>query len=175
MMERRDFLKAGVVGMATTTTALSAESGEDSPVQPLTEQERRSAAPCGLFCEACSEWKKGNCHGCGCDCGKCIASNHSPHCTIYDCTKRKGLESCADCAELACTNLIMHACDPIWRTHAPCLENLRRRKVIGTKAWIAEQREYWADEDKLRKQHFVEAQCQETVRQLKESGYEKPW
>lgn len=174
-MQRRDFLKAGIVSIAATATALSAADEADPRTESSTEQERRSAAPCGLFCEACSEWKKGHCHGCGCDCGTCIASSHSPQCNLYDCVRKKDLESCADCAELACTNLIMHTHDPIWRTHAPCLENLRRRKAVGTKAWVAEQRAYWADEDKLRKQHFVEAQCQEMVAQLRKSGYEKPW
>lgn len=174
-MERRDFLRAGLVATATTPTVLSAATEADPPAESLTEQEQLAAAPCGLYCGACSEQKKGNCHGCGCDCGKCIASNHSPHCAIYDCATQKGFVSCADCGEFACTDLIMHACDPVWRTHAPCLENLRRRKVIGTKAWITEQREYWADEDRLRKLHFVEARCQEEVRQLKKSGYKKPW
>ena len=174
-MERRDFLKAGAGGVAATATALSAKTGQDPQGEELTEKERRAAAPCGLFCEACGERSKGKCHGCGCACGKCIASNHSRQCALYACSKRKRLESCADCGEFACTKLIMNTHDPIWRTHAPCLDNLRRRKTIGTMAWIAEQRAYWADEDKLRKQHFVEAQCQETIRKLKKSGYNKPF
>jgi hypothetical protein len=178
MMERRDFLKAGVVGMAASAAAGSAHGADEKrsgAEEPLTAEERLNAPPCGLFCGACGEKRKGRCHGCGCDCGKCNASGHCPQCTIYACASRKGLQSCADCGEFPCTNLIMHACDPIWHVHAPCLENLRRRKAIGTKAWIAEQTRYWSDEDNLRKKHFVETQCQQLVRQLKKTGYTRLW
>jgi len=177
MMGRRNFLKLGIIAAVTSasTAAGSNQAGENPTAEKLSEGEQRKAAPCGLFCGACSEFKKARCHGCGCECGKCIASSHSPQCSIYKCSKAKNIQSCGDCNEFACTSLIMHACDPIWRTHAPCLENLRRRKAIGTKAWVAEQNEYWADEDKLRKSHFMEAKCQELVRELRNYGYKKPY
>jgi hypothetical protein len=179
-MKRRDVLKAGVAGLAaiaaakTMTLAGPREGG--APPERLTEKERLAAPPCGLFCEACSEWTKGRCHGCGCDCGKCIGAAHARHCKMYACAKQKRAASCADCAEFACTKAIMHANDPIWRTHASCLENLRRRKVIGTKAWVAEQRKYWADKDNLRKQQFLEAECKQRLQKLKQQGpYKRQW
>jgi len=179
-MNRRDLLKAGVAGVAAIAaakgTALAGRREEVAPAERLSEKDRLAAPPCGLFCEACSEWTKGNCHGCGCGCGKCIGSNQPRHCAIAACAKRKRVESCADCAEFACTSLIMHANDAIWRTHASCLENLRRRKAIGTKAWVAEQRRYWADKDNLCKQQFLEAECKERMRKLKQQGrYKRPW
>jgi len=179
-MERRDVLKVGVTGLAVLagaeTAALPEQRAADAPAEELSGKDRFVAPPCGLFCEACSEWTKGNCHGCGCDCGKCIGSNQPAQCAINTCAKRKGVASCADCAECACTKLIMHANDPIWRTHASCLENLRRRKAIGTKAWIAEQREYYADKDNLRKQQFLEAECKQRLAKLKrQGGYKRPW
>jgi hypothetical protein len=179
-MKRRDFLKTGVVGVAATAATAVALGADEKNAKAVKQPEedstyQHSAAPCGLFCEACSEYKKERCHGCGCECGKCIASGHCRQCVIFACVKKRGLESCADCQDFACTNLIMHACDPIWRTHAPCIENLRRRKAIGSEAWIEEQRAYWSDEDKLRKSQFVEAQCQAAVRELRKTGYTKPW
>ena len=176
-MERRDFLKLGIIAtvMSASTAAGSEQAGENPSSENLTEEEQRKAAPCGLFCGACSEFNKARCHGCGCECGKCIASSHSPQCSIFKCSKNKGIRSCVDCNEFACTRLIMHASDPIWRTQEPCLENLRRRKVIGTKTWLAEQKEYWADEDKLRKLHFVEAKCQELEQELKNYRDKKPY
>jgi len=179
-MERRDALKVGVTSLVALagaeTAALSEQRAADAPAEDLAGKDRFAAPACGLFCEACSEWTKGNCHGCGCDCGKCIGSSHPAQCTINNCAKRKGVASCADCSEFACTKLIMHANDPIWRTHASCLENLRRRKAIGTKAWIAEQREYYADKDNLRKQQFLEAECKQKLGKLKRQGeYKRPW
>ena len=179
-MKRRDVLKAGVAGVAAIASAKSAALAgprqDAAPPERLTDKERLAAPPCGLFCEACSEWTKGNCHGCGCDCGKCIGSAHPRHCPIATCATRKAVASCADCAEFPCTSLIMHANDPIWRTHASCLDNLRRRKAIGTKAWVAEQRKYWADKDNLRKQQFLEAECKARLQKLKQQGtYKKPW
>ncbi len=176
-MKRRSFFGAGVVGLAGAAAAAGAAEREgNAPAESLTDEERRTAPPCGLFCEACSEKGKGRCHGCGCTCRNCTASKHAPTCTIFACARERRVESCADCAEFACTNLVMHACDPIWHTHKPCIENLRRRKKIGTKAWIAEQRKYWADEDNRTKLHFVEAECQEKVRRLKQQGgYKRPW
>lgn len=179
-MKRREVLKAGMAGLAAVAaakaTALSEQAPVTAPTEPLTKDERLAAPPCGLFCEACSEWAKGNCHGCGCDCGNCIGSLHRRHCRIQTCARWKRVDSCAACAEFACTRLIMHVNDPIWRTHASCLENLRRRTAIGTKAWVAEQREYWADEDHLHKQQFLEADCKKRLEELRQQGpYKKLW
>ena len=142
----------------------------------MERNEERSAGVCGLFCDACSEKAKKRCHGCGCECGKCTGSNHREQCSIYACAKQRGLASCADCKDLPCTKLIMHTYDPLFLTSAVCIENLRRRKAIGTKDWIAEQQAYWADEDNLRKLHFAEAKGQEAIQELKKwSGYKKLW
>jgi hypothetical protein len=70
----------------------------------------------------------------------------------------------------------MHTCDPVFLTSAPCIENLRRRKTIGTKKWVKEQEAYWADEDNLRKAHFAMARGKAAVRELKKTtGYKRPY
>jgi len=179
-MNRRDLLKAGVAGVAAVAVAkgaaLAGAGPEGAPAGRLAKKDRLAAPPCGLFCEACSEWTKGKCHGCGCDCGKCIGGGHARQCVINTCAKRKGVESCTRCKEFACTTLIMHAHDAIWRTHAACLDNLRRRKAVGTKAWVAEQRTYWADKNNLHKQQFLEGECKAKVQELKKQGkYKRLW
>lgn len=104
------------------------------------------AARCGLYCGICVDCINNECHGCGCDCGKCAGQWHDEHCAIALCVHAKGLESCAQCDELPCTQLIQFTVDPIWRTHLSCIENLHRRRRIGTEAWLREQEAYWQDE-----------------------------
>jgi hypothetical protein len=104
------------------------------------------AAPCGLYCGVCSDFVlDGVCHGCGCDCGQCAAGPHRRACHIYRCVTERELGSCAECDDFPCTRIIQFAYDPIWRTHLPVLENLRRIRRIGTEAWLDEQEAYWAD------------------------------
>lgn len=118
------------------------------------------AAPCGLYCGICGDFLRDVCHGCGCDCGKCIGKGHFDNCEIAKCVKGRKLESCADCGELPCTKLIQFTAHPIWRTHLPCIENLRRRKKIGTQAWIEEQEGYWRDDKRCRQRAWLGAECE---------------
>ena len=116
---------------------------------------KKLAAPCGLYCGVCSDLVlDGVCHGCGCNCGQCAAGPHRRACDIYHCcvTERE-LETCAQCdgfppvvvlQDNCCTRIIQFAYDPIWRTHLPVLENLRRMRRIGVEAWLDEQEAYWA-------------------------------
>lgn len=113
----------------------------------MLNKNRELAAPCGLYCGSCTELLLDNtCHGCGCDCGQCAAEPHRNACSIHRyCVADKGLETCAGCSDFPCTQLIQFAYDPIWRTHLPILENLRRIQRIGVEAWLSEQDAYWAD------------------------------
>ncbi len=175
-MERREAIRIGVLGFVTGASAISQNGRKGNTMKEPQIQKKHSAAPCGLFCEACSEWTRNRCHGCGCNCGKCTASRHSPTCEIFKCVWERNAESCANCSELPCSELIMHTHDPIWVTHSPCIENLRRRKRIGTENWISEQREYWKNEDNVKKSEFMEFKSQKMIRELKQKGgYDKGW
>lgn len=114
-------------------------------------------APCGLYCGICNDYAAGECKGCGsdCTCGKCAACWHHDHCDIAKCAAGKGYKTCAECDDLPCTMLIEFCCDPFWRSHLPVIENLRRMKKIGYEAWLAEQREYWSDPEKLEKFNYA--------------------
>lgn len=117
----------------------------------MNEAQKVSLAPaCGLYCGICLDYVNGVCHGCGCTCGSCAAQWHAGRCAIAQCSRSAGLQSCADCEELPCTRLIQFTAHPVWHTHAPCIENLRRRRRIGTEAWLVEQDRYWQDPAKRR-------------------------
>lgn len=118
-------------------------------------------APCGLYCGSCSELVVDRtCHGCACDCGACTASAHRAACAIYQCSVAgRGLVSCADCTEFPCTRLIQFCYDPIWRTHLPILESLRRMRKVGMAAWVEEQQDYWKDWRRLQRWLRLNKQC----------------
>ncbi len=120
---------------------------------------------CGLYCDLCTERVEGTCHGCGCECGACGAQAHRDYCAIYRCVADQGLLTCADCAELPCTRLIHFTHDPIWRTHRPVIENLRRMQRIGIPAWLEEQRAYFSEERLRRRWLDLHRECSELSRQ----------
>ena len=127
------------------------------------------APACGLYCGICSDKINGECHGCGCECG-CAGIWHFEHCNIAKCVNSRDLESCADCEELPCTLLIQFTNDPIWTTHSVCIENLRRRKEIGTKKWIEEQQEYWSNEHHCKKEIWQHDECSKKYRKWRENS-----
>jgi hypothetical protein len=115
-------------------------------------KERNLATPCGLYCGACFALLDGKCHGCACVCGECAESWQENHCDIAICARDRKLESCANCAEMPCTRLIQFCHDPFWVTHAVVIDNLHRRKRLGTKAWLEEQKAFWSNEENLKKE-----------------------
>jgi hypothetical protein len=128
------------------------------------------AAPCGLYCGACSDLLLDQvCHGCGCGCDQCAAEPHHEVCAIYRCcVLEKGLVACAECEELPCTRVIQFAYDPIWRTHRPIIENLRRMRRIGADAWLTEQAAYWADQRRLERWLDLHRECKAKHAQIYE-------
>ena len=138
----------------------------DTEENPKTSENVFIAPACGLFCGVCSDFINNECHGCGCDCG-CAGKWHFEHCKINECSQNRNLESCAECGDLPCTILIQFTNDPIWTTHSVCIENLRRRKKIGTEKWIEEQQEYWSNEDNQKKEIFHQDECSIKYRKWK--------
>jgi hypothetical protein len=162
-MNRRGFLKASAAGAAAVCLARCGQSvGAEAAGAAATvaSEAAEGVALCGLFCGICKGKMDGECHGCGCTCGKCAGAAHRSSCAIAKCAAQKQLESCADCKDLPCTRLIQFAQDPVWRTHSVCLDNLRRRKAIGTAAWLQEQEGYWKDDAKARQKWLaLYAEC----------------
>jgi hypothetical protein len=69
------------------------------------------------------------------------------------------MDSCAECEEFPCTHLIQFTHDPIWTTHSVCIDNLRRRKKIGTEKWIEEQEKYYSDDSNRKKEMLHHDKC----------------
>ena len=129
-------------------------------------------APCGLYCGICNDFAAGECAGCGsdCSCGSCVACWHHEHCAIYQCVAEKGYKTCAECEDLPCTMLIEFACDPFWRSHLPVIENLRRMKKIGYETWLAEQKEYWSNPEKLNRFRYSQSEYAARSFEYKKKG-----
>jgi hypothetical protein len=133
----------------------------DSEEEGMSNERRGLAAPCGLYCGNCTELLLDKaCHGCGCDCGQCAAGPHHAACDIHHCVSAKGLRTCAECDDLPCTLLIQFAYDPIWQSHLPVLESLRRIRRVGVDAWLGEQEAYWADRRRLEGWLQLQRECE---------------
>ncbi len=168
-MNRREILKTGIAGAASLAIGGQNASSQEEPgaTKAAGKPGGKLAPACGLYCGICADHQSGECHGCGCDCGRCAGQAHAAQCATAHCAASRKIESCADCAELPCTKLIQFAFDPIWRTHGVCIENLRRRKQIGTARWLAEQAAYWKDEQARRGWAALYEECSVKWRQAK--------
>jgi hypothetical protein len=105
-------------------------------------------APCGLYCAICVDHVVNKvCHGCGCECGRCAGTAHAENCQIAQCVAKQGFETCAECDELPCTDLILFAYHPLWQHHLPVIEVLRRAQKVGKERLLAELRAALPDEE----------------------------
>jgi len=48
--------------------------------------------------------------------------------------------------------------------HLPVIENLRRRKTVGTERWLKEQKEIWKNEWYLRRWVWLQKECEERLK-----------
>jgi len=131
------------------------------------DQERNNlAAPCGLYCGACSIYvagKRGDskrleqmvsglsqyagreleikdlaCEGCSSE----IVALHCRDCAIRYCAIEKGCSHCAQCSVFPC-KLINDFNNDGMLHHGEVLNNIKRQREIGIDAWIEEQEERW--------------------------------
>jgi len=124
------------------------------------------AAPCGLYCGACSilaavrrgdpqlleliaggvakylghpvEVKDLTCEGCLSD----VRAIMCRECNLRACAFEKGLTHCAQCADFPCQQIIDFNNDG-FRHHSEVLDNIRHQQEIGIEAWVKEQEERW--------------------------------
>ena len=128
------------------------------------------AGKCGLYCGICADLLLEKvCRGCGCMCKTCAAHWHHQSCPIFKCADEKGFTTCAECSEMPCTMLIQFANDPIWRTHLPAIENLRRIEKIGLDLWLEEQKDFFSDSEEVRKQEVLHQTCSEEWKSFNEN------
>lgn len=130
-----------------------------------------SAPPCGLFCgDACDDYAKGWCHGCGCDCGKCHGLSGRDWCEVFQCSHEKGLEHCGLCNEFPCTKTVGLCFDPVWDSHRPLVENLKLRARIGTKRWVEEQERLWSDPERRKAIVAMLSRCKARQARIREGS-----
>lgn len=130
-------------------------------------QERRNlAAPCGLYCGACTSYitrKRGGevaltamakrvserwgttiktadlvCEG-------CLSSQvaiYCRRCAMRDCATKKGINYCAQCSDFPCQTITNFNNDGV-RHHSEVLANVRHQKEIGIDVWLDEQEKRW--------------------------------
>jgi len=54
--------------------------------------------------------------------------------------------------------------------HFPVLENLRRRKAIGTKKWLKEQKHFWENEWYHHAWLWFQKECEDRSKRFKEES-----
>ena len=121
--------------------------------------EKKHAAVCGLYCEACSIYiathedparlkklaesfkiteKEARCHG-------CRSAKRLPYCAdcrMFACAAQKGIDFCSLCDEYPCNELKRFKSE---RQHRIELwENLDRIRVAGYQQWLKEMRQHYA-------------------------------
>ncbi|HVO37312.1 MAG TPA: DUF3795 domain-containing protein [Candidatus Acidoferrum sp.] len=90
---------------------------------------------CGDYCGKCPNYPD--------ECQGCIPSAHMD-CHFVSCCLQKNIEHCGFCEDFPCKKLREFVPDD--RPECPSgyhIENLRARKAIGTKDWLAKQQAKW--------------------------------
>ncbi len=73
----------------------------------------------------------------GCACIGCKDQTDNCHCGMKPCAEKKGITSCADCADFPCPSIEAFGNDGVPH-HAEGLRNLWRIKEVGYEAWQGE-------------------------------------
>jgi hypothetical protein len=60
--------------------------------------------------------------------------------------------------------LIQFCYNPVWLHHLPVIENLRRRKTIGTGRWLKEQKRTWSNEWYLERWLWFQRECENRLK-----------
>jgi hypothetical protein len=122
------------------------------------ESDKRFAAACGLYCEACSWFiataedpeklkrlaarlhiseEEGKCYGCR----SVKRLPYCKECKMFACITERGIDFCSECEDYPCEDLkqfqsaLPHRIE-LW-------DNLERIKVVGYKQWLKEIREHY--------------------------------
>jgi len=100
------------------------------------EAEEWNIGVCGLNCAKCPDYRSINCEK---ECAKGLLGTHSStNCKLLPCAREKAHRYCFECKEFPCQKLEEFSSDG-HAHHKQTVENMKRMKEIGIKAWIAEQ------------------------------------
>ena len=149
------------------------------------------AAPCGLYCGACSiyqavkrddseflalaaagisemlgfpvEASDLNCDGCLSK----VKAVQCRECLLRDCTHSKDLTHCAMCVEFPCKQIIDFNNDE-FAHHGEVLENIKRQKEIGIPKWIKDQQKRWSCPGCREATEWYASQCHHCNTEIKD-------
>lgn len=130
------------------------------------EDTKNLAAPCGLYCGACSIYQAAKrndaeflaaaatgitemmgipaeagdlqCEGCLSE----VRAIQCRECLLRDCALSRDLTHCSSCNDFPCQQIIDFNNDE-FAHHSEVLENIRRQRQTGIHAWVDEQRKRW--------------------------------
>ena len=143
---------------------------------------RRLAAPCGLYCGACSiraavsrndaqlmqQIADGLAlylgHPVGVEdmhCNGCLSGVRAApcrECEIRDCATAKGVDRCSGCPDFPC-KLITDFNNDGLAHHSEVLDNIRRQQEVGIDAWLEEQAQRWRCPQCGRSNDWYSSQC----------------
>ena len=101
-------------------------------------EEKNLAGCCGIYCGLCPRYQstaKSRCPGC-----KVLSLTIS--CKLYNCcVKKKGLTTCAECADFPCDKYAGFFEWDSFVSHAVCRPNLERIREVGLEKWLQQQTE----------------------------------
>lgn len=147
-------------------------------------ENKEFAAPCGLYCGACSiraaynrkdeQLLKAMADGVAVylghaveasdmACGGCLSDTLAApcrECKIRDCAFAKGFTRCSECGEFPC-ELVTNFNNDGLPHHSEVLKNIRRQKEIGIDSWIKEQSERWRCPNCSAETNWYAGQCPE--------------
>lgn len=146
------------------------------------KDDRRLAAPCGLYCGACSirsavgrndskliqQIADGlalylghpvavedlNCDGCL----SAVRAAPCRECAIRDCAAAKGIDWCSRCPDFPCQIITDFNNDGLAH-HSEVLDSIRRQQGVGIDVWIEEQEQRWRCHKCGRSTDWYAAQC----------------
>lgn len=100
-------------------------------------------APCGVTCLACYVHlrEKKSCSGCCSLMGD--KPSHCAVCTIRSCVTAHHVTFCAECEKFPCVTIKQMDRRYRDRYHVSLIENGRRRSMIGTEAFLKEEKARW--------------------------------
>jgi hypothetical protein len=101
-------------------------------------EEKNLAGCCGIYCGLCPRYQstaKSRSPGC-----KVLSLTIS--CKLYNCcVKKKGLTTCAECADFPCDKYAGFFEWDSFVSHGVCRPNLERIREVGLETWLQEQAE----------------------------------
>ena len=100
------------------------EKLQDGIIEWFREEHNEEIQPEQIRCEGC----RGS-----------LNIHWSPECKMMLCARKKGLQYCLECEDFPCTKVNKFSSDGASH-HKRTIENLKKMKEIGLKAWIAEQK-----------------------------------